>query len=242
MKREFHLLAACCLILLPCTSVFAQPAAVTGTDTTLKPVSVFYSSVNQSSHLFNGTEYIMYDQHIKGDPYYVPGMQPGSVFYDGTLYKNVPMLYELTTGNLVIRPLDENHEGVPICLIAEKVGYFSIDNHTFVHIVPDSGNNIISNGFYDHIYNGSISLFVKRQKLLFEDPTTYDRSFVTNDKFFVFRNNTWYAIHSQGDLMEFMKERKKDVAKYLRQNKIKYKKTPEYAMVKMAEYYDTLTH
>lgn len=229
-------------MLLPCTGILAQPIPPAGTDSTSKTISLFYSNVSQSSHLYNGTEYLMYDQHIKGDPYFISDMQPGSIFYDGTLYKSVPMLYELTSGKLVIRPLNENHEGVPMCLINEKVDYFNLGGHTFIHILPDSGNTIITNGFYDRIYNGSITLFVKRQKILYEDPTSYDRSFVINDKYFVFKNNKWYAIHGQSELMAFMKEKKKDITKYLRQNKIKYKKTPEYAMAKMAEYYDTLNH
>jgi len=229
-----------CLTIMPCLAVLAQTLAAGAADTTVsKPVDMFYKSVNESSHLFNGTEYIMYDQHIKGDPYFIPDVSPGAVFYDGTLYKNVPMLYELINGRLVIR---QYNNGVLINLINEKVGYFNLYNHQFIHIVPDSGNTVITNDFYDRIYNGNVALYVRRQKIMFEDPSTYERSFIITDRYFMHKNNMWYPIHSQGDMLALFKEKKKDITKYLRQNKIKYKKDPENAMIKMAEYYDTLTH
>lgn len=181
----------------------------------------------------------MYDQHIKGDPYFITEVTSGSVYYDGTLYKNVPMLYELTSGNLVVRRYDG---GVLMCLIKEKVGSFNLYNHTFIHLVPDSGNTVITNDFYDRIYNGKNAIYVRRQKILYEDPATYERSFLINDKYVIYKNNAWYPVSSEGDVLKLFKDHKKEITKYLRQNKIKYKKAPEYAMVKMAEYYDTLTH
>jgi hypothetical protein len=181
----------------------------------------------------------MYDQHIKGDPYFTPNVNNGAVLYDGTLYNNVPMLFELTTGKVVVK---QYSEGVLMSLINEKVGYFNLYNHTFIHIVPDSGNTVITDGFYDRVYNGNITAYVKRQKIFYEDPSTYERSFLQDDKFFIYKNSAWYQVSSEGDMLRLFKEKKKDITKYLRQNKIKYKKDPEYAFTKMAGYYDTLTH
>lgn len=236
MKKTFHFAFALLCAFVPCISLLAQAPAA---GDTAKPVELFYKTVNENAHLFNGTEYIMYDQHIKGDPYFVPEVSPGTIFYDGTLYTNVPMLYETMQGNLVVR---QYNNGLLINLVNERVDYFSLNNHTFFHIVPDSNNNVITNGFYDRVYNGKVGLFIKRQKILYEDPSSYERSFKLTDRYYLFKDNTWHAIHSQGDLLSLFKEHKKDITKYLRQNKIKFKKGPEYAMVKMTEYYDSLTH
>lgn len=235
MKKTLHLTFVVLCLFVPCTAILAQAPA---RGDTAKPVELFYKSVNENSHLFNGTEYIMYDQHIKGNPYFLDEMSPGSIFYDGTLYTNVPMLYEVAKGNVVVR---QYNNGLLINLINERVDSFSVNNHTFLHITPDSGNTVITNGFYDRIYNGKIALFVKRQKILYEDPSTYERSFRLTDRYYLLKDNVWHAIHSQGDMLAVLKDKKKDIAKYLRQNKIKYKKGPEYAMAKMAEYYDSLT-
>jgi len=235
MKNTFLPIAVFIMALLCVGSVGAQSTTATG-----GPAKLFYSSINENAHLYNGTEYIMYDQHIKGDPYYsIADMKEGSVFYDGTLYQNVPMLYELTTGNLVIR---QYNNGVLMNLINEKIGYFTLLNHTFIHLVPDSANNIISNGFYDRIYNGSAVVYVKRQKIAFEDPSTFEKSFIIKDRYFIYKGNSCYPVSDESDVLKVFKDKKKDISKYLRQNKIKFKKDREFAMVKMAEYYDQLTH
>jgi len=239
MKKTFHFTLVMLCTLVPCFALMAQAQP---TGDTARPVELFYKTVNESAHLFNGTEYIMYDQHIKGDPYFMPAVAPGSIFYDGTLYTNVPMLYETAAGNLVVR---QYNNGLLINLVNERVDYFTLSNHTFLHIIPDSSNTVITNGYYDRIYKGSnakVTLFCKRQKLLYEDPSSYERSFKLTDKYYLLKDNVWHAIRSQGDLLALFKDKKKDITKYLRQNKIKYKKGPEYAMVKMTEYYDSLTH
>lgn len=238
MKKAFLPIAVFSVVFLCVTVVSAQPASPE--RNTQGPVKLFYSSINENAHLYNGTEYIMYDQHIKGDPYFiVADMREGMVLYDGTLYENVPMLYELTTGNVVVRAYNN---GVLMNLINEKVGYFTLLNHTFVHIMPDSANTTITDGFYDRLYNGNAAVYVKRQKIAFEDPSTFERSFIVKDRYFIYKNATWYAVSGESDVLRIFKEKKKDITKYLRQNKIKFKKDPEYAMVKMAEYYDQLTH
>lgn len=239
MKKTFHCTFIALCAFVPCISVLAQAPAA---GDTARPVELFYKTINEGAHLFNGTEYIMYDQHIKGDPYFLPAVTPGSIFYDGTLYTNVPMLYETAAGNLVIR---QYNNGLLINLINERIDYFNLNNHLFLHIIPDSGNTVITNGFYDRLYNSgnnSFTLFAKRQKLLYEDPNTYERSFKLTDRYYLLKNNVWHTIRSQGDLLALFKDRKKDITKYLRQNKIKYKKDPEYALVKISGYYDSLTH
>lgn len=239
MKKVFHCAVVFCLTLLHNTPGFSQTASVQANNPAAKAIDLFYHSVNESSHLFNGTEYIMYDQHIKGTPYFMDNVTTGSVFYDGTWYQDVPMLYELTTNKLVIR---QYNGGVLICLVNEKVGSFILSNHTFIHIVPDSGSSIISDGFYDRIYNGNVKAYSRRQTVLLENPTTYETNFKRDDKYYINRNNLWYPISSESDALRVFKDHKKEVTKYLRQNKIRYKKTPEYAIVKMAEYYDQITH
>lgn len=235
--RKTCRLAAILLLLLPCATR-AQPLPGNA-DSMAKPVELFYRAVNQSARLYNGSEYIMYDQRIKGDPYFMPQMQPGSVLYDGTLYTNIPMLYETFSGNLVIR---QYNNGVLMNLISEKVGYFTLYGHYFIHIVPDSINTIISNGFYDRVYNGSTAVYVKRQKLLYEDGVTFERSFILKDRYFIYAGNTWYAVHNQTEALDIFKDKRKEITRYLRQNRLKYRKVPEATIIAIAAYYDKLTH
>lgn len=237
MKKTCRL-AVMLILLLHYAAIWAQPVPGIA-DSMPAPVQIFYRTVKQTARLYNGTEYVMYDQHIKGDPYFLPQVQPGSILYDGTLYTNIPMLYETTSGNLVIR---QYNNGVLMNLISEKVGQFTLSGHYFVHIVPDSANTILTDGFYDRIYNGSASVYVKRQKILFEDGSTFERSFILKDRYFIYANNNWYPVHSQNEALDIFKDKRKEISKYLRQNGLKYRKAPEATLTAIAAYHDKLTH
>jgi len=241
MKKLFLFIAILCLCILPGIIISAQPATTdSSTENNQKTIDLFYRSVNENAHLYNGREYIMYDPRVKGNPYFnALDLQAGSLFYDGTLYQNVPMLYEIMGEQVVIR---QYNQGVLITLVNEKIDYFNLFNHTFIHITPDSSNTVISNGFYDRLYNGNTVVFAKRQKIITEDPNTFERSFTEKDRYFIYKSGEYHSVSDRGDILNVFKDKKKDIAKYLRQNKINFKKAPEYAMVKMAEYYDQLTH
>ncbi len=229
-----------CALLLPGLTK-AQVGAINNNDVAKqKTIAVFYNTVNDNAGLYNGTEYVMYDQHIKGTPYFMDGGQQGAdIFFNGTLYTNVPLIYEITTDNVVARLFGQ---GLFIDLVNEKIKYFTLYGHTFVHLFQDSTNKIISDGFYDRLYNGQTSVFVKRGKSIYEDPHTFEKSFVENDHYYIYKNGTFYQVSGKGSVLNVFKDKKKDLSKYLRQNDIDFKKDPENAMVQLAEYYDKLTH
>jgi len=205
-----------------------------------KVISLFYNSINDNAGLYNGSEYIMYDQRIKGTPYFMDGgQQSGDVFYNGTLYANVSLIYETSSESVVVR---EFGQGVFITLVNEKINYFTLLGHTFIHLTPDSSNKVINDGFYDRLYNGTTAVYAKRQKTVYEDPRTFEKSFVENNHYFIYKNNTFYEVNGKNAVLNVFKTKKKEIAKYIRQNDISYRKDPENAIVKMAEYYDKLTH
>lgn len=52
----------------------------------------------------------------------------------------------------------------------------------------------------------------------------------------------FYEVDGKNSVLGVFKNKKKDLVKFIRQNDISYKRDPETAIVKMAEYYDKLTH
>ena len=60
-------------------------------------ISIYYQSLQQQSGLYNGSEYVQYAHLLKeGHPYLdTSALVNGNVHYDGIVYKNVPMLYDL---------------------------------------------------------------------------------------------------------------------------------------------------
>jgi hypothetical protein len=240
MKKMLFLTGVCCRFML-FSAVFAQPANGGDSDIAVqKAAGHFYSTFGNYVGLYNGTEHILGDPRIKGTPYFLASeMQPANIVYDGVVYTNVPLLYEVTTDRVAVR---QYGEGVLMDLVSEKLSSFYVFGHLFVNLMADSSNKVVASGFYDQIYSGSFKIFAKREKRIYEDPNTFERSYVEKTEYYLFRNNTYYSVNDRGEFLAIFKDKKKDLTKYLRQTGIKFKKDPENAMVKMAEYYDKLTH
>jgi hypothetical protein len=216
-------------------------------DSTSAPLSTsnaisFYNKyIGEGSQLYNGSEHAPYDFRIKGNAYFVSTLlQAGFVNYNGTLYQPVNMAYDIMHDELTANRYNQNFR---ITLVSEKIAYFSLFDHYFIRIDPDSNNKLITPGFYDRMYDGKMKLFVKREKKIKESVTTEEGDqlwFAEEDRYFIFRNNKYYSIKDKKDLFDFFKDRKKDLKKYLRKNKIKFKNTPELAILRSVEYYDQL--
>jgi hypothetical protein len=73
-------------------------------------VALFDNTVKGNTGLYNGSEYLYGGHNVKG-----------SVLYDGTVYNDVPMRFDLITNELIILDYTKNF---PIKLITPKVDYF----------------------------------------------------------------------------------------------------------------------
>jgi len=204
-------------------------------------IDLYYKSIGENAHLYNGSEYISNNYQVNRNPFFENiFLLSGSVAYDGTLYKNVPLAYDIYHDEVIINRYDRNYR---IKLISEKIDSFSLFGHYFIRIVPDSADNpLLAMGFYDLMYNGHVSVLVKRRKKYEETVTSSGviSQFTEDDYFFVKKNNLYYPVHNKKTTLQVFKDKKKDLQKLLRKNKIKFKPDPEFGIVKAAEYYDQL--
>jgi hypothetical protein len=217
-------------------------------DTVSAPVSTsnaiaFYNKfIGEGAHLYNGSEHSLYDFRVKGFPYFESNsLQPGFVNCDSVSYQQINMAYDIVRDELTINRYDQNFR---ITLVNEKIAYFSLLGHYFVRIIQDSTNkSTITTGFYDRLYDGKLKLFAKRQKKIAEKITAEEGDqlwFEENDRYFILRNNKYFSVKDKNELFGLFKDRKKDLKKYLRKNKIKFKNSPELAILRSVEYYDQL--
>jgi hypothetical protein len=209
---------------------------------TSNAIAFYNKFIGEDAHLYNGSEHTLYDFRIKGHPYFESNLlQSGFVNYDSILYQHINMAYDIVRDELTTNRYNQNFR---ITLVNEKIAYFSILNHYFVRIIQDSINkSIITTGFYDQLYNGKLKLFAKRPKKIIEKVTAEEGDqlwFEEHDGYFILRNNKYFSVKDKNNLFDFFKDRKKDLKKYLRKNKIKFKDDPELAILKSVEYYDQL--
>ncbi|MHB8206319.1 hypothetical protein [Mucilaginibacter sp.] len=206
----------------------------------------FYEKIGPQSRLYNGMQYSLYDPHIKGNAYYdnIDSLKKGSVFYDGYLYTNVNMMYDINKDEVVILIYNDF---MMISLISEKVRDFDLHTQHFIYLKNDPANsNSLKAGFYDELYNGKIQVLSKKTKSI-QDSTDYTGNIIPHfspaKDYYLFKNGKYYTVNSQGAFLDALNDQKKKIKQFIRSNniKIKFKKEPEHAMTTIAAYYDHLT-
>jgi hypothetical protein len=207
-----------------------------------KTIAFYYKYIGENAHLYNGSEHGPYDFRIKGHPYYLSNvLAPGIVNYDGTLYQQVNIALDIVRDELTANRFNNNFR---MRLASEKISYFSFLNHFFVRLVQDSSRqSSLPTGFYDRLYNGQVKLYAKRHKKIDESisPEEGDKLWFTeNDSYFIFLKDRYYPVKSKKELFDIFKDRKKDLKKFIRKNKLDFKEDPETTILKSVEYCNQL--
>jgi hypothetical protein len=201
-------------------------------------VAVYTKAADVNAHLYTGSEYIDYDRRITGDPFFASlYYTDGSVVYDNILYTHVKMFYDILHDDLIIK----NYNDTALILVKEKISSFNFVNHYFTQLLADNTETGIKTArFYEVLYNGNTKLFARRKKEITEKISTqYSESFFSEkDEYFLYNKNVYYSVSDKKSVLNVLKERKPDLIKFLHQNKIKFKKDKEAAMIKMVTYYD----
>jgi hypothetical protein len=233
----------CCLSFI--TVAYSQHDSGTNnlTQTSLDHATAHHSqSAGAQLRLYNGSVYVGYRFSFKNGQPYFKGQEAGTgtVLYDGILYRNVPMWYDLLSDKVIITHHDEVSQ---LSLVREKVAYFILHGHTFVYLRPDSlVNTRLTPGFYDLLYQGQVTLLARRINRLEQRtlPAGIERTLRLKVRYYIKRGGRYYAIKNQHALLQHLKDKKKELRQYIKQNKVEYGENQEHALVMMASYYDKL--
>ena len=228
-------------IIFPSNKTVAQTSGnQSQPDSFITAKAYFQNETGEDAHLYTGKEFINYSVNIKGHPFFeTDQMQNGDIFYDGTLYENILMLYDIAAQEVIINRYKQDER---IRLLNEKIKYFTFDGHRFENIFSVEGKDEnITNTFFDIMYNGKAGILVKRIKRIkngikAEDPT----SFVEEDELYVRNGKNLYAIDGRNSTLQAFSDKKDPIKTFIRKNKLKFKKNIEKDLIMTAEYYSTL--
>lgn len=204
-------------------------------------IHFYLASMGTTSHLYNGNEYIYTNHGIQGTPFFGSN-QPvnGQIFYDGTLYPEASLSYDLSADEVFINSPGQDFS---LRLITSKIRYFTILNHTFILFENDgtTHGDVPGYGFYDVLHSGKLTVLAKRIKRVLQAFKTEDApSFQQYDTYIIRKNNTFFNIESKRQLLDLFDDQKEIMKKFFKKNGFNFKKDRELAIVKMAEYYDQL--
>ena len=237
----------CCPLIL---SFFLLLAFTVETRAQFSPDSIIYeesiarirhaylSEMGDNAQIYHGAEYIRNGQRAIGFPYYISdNMLTGSIFYQGVLYSDVNFFYNLVSDKLIINNYAHN---ALITLSPLKADSFITSNHFFLMLSADKSKGLIQDGYYEKLYPGEPSLLVKREKRLEIGSGNQDIKYIQYDNYFVKLKNEFHTIDGKNALLDLLRDQESPLKKYIRSNKLNFKKNLEFSLVSSIIYYSRL--
>ena len=203
--------------------------------------SRYYKSLGEQSGIYHGPAYTGYPYQLSNGHQFFesPNLTQGTIFYNGMLYQDIPMWYDLVKDQVVVQTIDSLSM---ISLHNERIDYFSLLGHYFIKISQDSSSSL-STGFYDQIYKGKTEVLVRRYKGTLEDVSTegiFTKILKQKNEIYLKKEGKYFSVLSSGSVLKVLGNKQKEILSHLKKNAIKFKKDPEKAIVMMVSYYDQL--
>ena len=199
-----------------------------------------YYSLRDSSSLYNGRQFYGYSQSIEGDAFYpLNSISRGDILYDNAWYRGVEMMYDAYKDELIARhpvPFE-----IDLVLFREKIAEFVLIGKVFVYIRKDK-DEVMTSGFYQKLTSGNAVFLVKRTKQLEEKiyGTRIESKFLTKDRFYILKDDRYYHVKRENDLVDLFKDKRDEIYAYKHQLKLRFKSDPEYFILKLTNYYNEL--
>lgn len=204
-------------------------------------ITAYQKAIGAQSKLYRGLGFEFYDVTSKSSPYFKDSIAftNGSVTYDGAVYKNIPLLYDLHK-QLVVTYLYNNI--TKISLLNDYVTEFDVRGHHFINYKPDSVNRKMDAGYYDVIYNGKRQLLARRTKSRQEESQTLMKIFIPSTDYYIKMGDKYIAVNSKSKLLDLLKDKKNELKKYISSANIDFSEDKEKSILKTVTYYDQISN
>jgi len=207
----------------------------------IKSTKDFYkASVRENLMLYNGSEYGRTGHNALGFPFFeTDSLLNGSIFFNNNRYEDENFQYDIVIDKLVLYDYKKSYS---IILAAEQTKEFIINGHHFFYL---QNNPILKKtGYYEKLVDGPTILWARREKKVVLSANAEDRSahFTQFNDFFVQKNNSFYPVDNESSFTKIMDDRKDEIKKYIRNNKMKFRKQFEESVIKVLTYYNQSIH
>lgn len=195
---------------------------------------------NQAA-IFNGTIHISYSSEIEGIAYFFSvDWQKGNVLYGDIYYENILMKYDMVKDQLIVKAKES--EGQAITLFSPRVKQFSFLDSKFIRVDNATAGSFLQAGFYRQLTHGKVTALARATKTISEKITDNKvaRKFEEKIKYYTLKDSRYSLIENKNNLLSILKERKKELQGFIKENKLNFRKDMENAIVSVVEFYNHL--
>jgi hypothetical protein len=201
---------------------------------------IYFTEIGNNAQIYHGSEYIRNGQKALGFPYYdTDNMHSGTVSYQGTIYTNVNLYYNLVSDELVTNNFDHSNL---ITLSPQKTDSFTIATHIFLQLTATKSNRLPTDGYYEQLFSGEPGLYARRSKKYFAGTGSEEPRYTQRNDYYVRIKNIYYPVDGKNSLLDLLKDQQDVLKKYIHTNKLNFKKQLEPSLMLVTSYYSQLKH
>lgn len=201
----------------------------------------YHAYLHPEPGLYRGPEYADYAYQIQdGYPYCLADSpMMGSVLYNGILYRHIPLQFDLVKGLVVT--MDPYHVW-KIALDGEHLDSFTMGPHVFVHLRDSLAPGAPRNGFYEQLYGGRLLLLKREAKTVQQQQSFggpgFEKYVLDNISYYLKKDGRYYPVNNRKELLAALKEKSRDIKKYIRSNHLRMRKDKENTLLTVITWCD----
>ncbi len=186
--------------------------------------------------------------------YYKSGQHPffldnnffnSTVVFKNNTYENVKLKYDLYNQDLIL--FQDLYQNQPRFI---KLNTFFIDRFA---LTTDNGTEYIFASlkeipdlnkrfkYFEIKYENELIFVIGRDKVLQRNTmNNWENNFLENQRYYLIKDKKVLLIRGKGDLYKALKDRKKEIKQYVKQNKLKISLTDIESISKLLKFYEEL--
>lgn len=194
----------------------------------------------------NGRIYIPDHPRANGNPYFLDlDWISGTLVIKGDKFSDLKVKYNVNLDELILKKEKENQEShMPIMLNYNFIDSFELEGHHFINLSGMPFSDELS-GFAELIYEGEIIFLIKHTKEFlnrYSQSNPYGAYSKLNSIYYIYETETLTRVGTKKSLLKYFEPLRKEIKKFMRQNRIKYKKATHIQLYELIKYCDELSH
>lgn len=203
-------------------------------------IQLYIGKLTDHANLFYGSKYYEPRQTNDQHPFFKdPDWVMGSIEYNGQVYNDIPLLFDITTKTIITEV-----QGSQLALVGDKVRWFTIGKCHFESVDSKPYNGLAA-GFYEIIYSGRTQFIAMHDKKNIErvEDRRVERYFEYKVKCFILKNGIYHRVFNKNGLLKLMEDKKNLLRPYISKHNLRFKKNSLYGSIAaVVSYYDTLSN
>ena len=166
----------------------------------------------------------------------------GLLVYEGHAYKADNLKYDIENDKLIYLKYTKDYKMDCIALNENFIPGFSIFNSRFKYYSGLKNNRGAEQkaGYYEVVFDGKLKFLVRSEKTQTLDNTSSMMYYKASASLFLLKNGRLISVNSMSKLINQLKDKKKELKKFVRDNYLKLNETDYTSAFKVLEFYESI--